>query len=361
MKTKRIALIFSLFLLLSIFLSSCVGGAAASSWPGLTVTADTAYLANGQTVLAIDLAKGEETWRFPTKPIKGAGFYAPPALTEEGSLVVGGYNKTIYGLTNSGQQTWFFDQAKNSFIASPLIANGKIFAPNSDGKLYVLDQNGQNSNSIFESPHSLWAKPVIAEGCLLLAAMDHSVYCLDSQTGEVIWKSVDLGGALVDTPTLGTDGVLYVGTLGNSVVALNVRNGEVVDSFPTEGWVWSSPLLYNGRLYFGDLKGNFYTLDASNLAEVKKITPDIEEKRAIIGRPVVFDNKVYFGSETGKVYAVDPETGELVKTITVGGKIYAAPVVAGELLLVAPNGFDSVLVAFDADGNQRWAFALVKK
>jgi outer membrane protein assembly factor BamB len=33
---------------------------------------------------------------------------------------------------------------------------------------------------------------------------------------------------------------------------------------PTSGWVWGGPALKDGTLYFGDLNGTFYAMDAAN-------------------------------------------------------------------------------------------------
>src|SRR5574341_2699026 len=66
MKSKHFFILFTL-LFLSLSLSACAGGAAtaASSWPGLTVDGETAYLAYNQHVYAINVADGKEKWRFP--------------------------------------------------------------------------------------------------------------------------------------------------------------------------------------------------------------------------------------------------------------------------------------------------------
>lgn len=358
---KRNLLLISIFLALSVLLSACGGTAVASSWPGVSVVGDTAYLAFNASVYAINTQNGQELWRFPSEAIKGAAFYAAPAIAEDGSLVVGGYNKILYGLSAAGQQTWSFAEAKNPYVGSVLVTADRIYAPNGNGTLYALDRNGQKVWE-FKSKHSLWAQPVLKGDCLLVAALDHHLYCLDPQSGEELWKSEDLGGGIVDAPSVGEEDVIYVGTLANTLVSIKATTGEVINVFKAGGWVWSSPLVYEGNLYFGDLNGNFYSIDAATFEQNWAIQPESTvKKRQILGRPLVVDGVLYFGSETGSLFSVDPASGKTLSTRTVDGKLYAGLVAAGDLILAAPSEGASPLVAMDANGTIQWSFTPVAK
>lgn len=359
MNSKRLFPFLFLFLFASLFLSACAGGAVANSWPGITVSGETIYFANGPNVFAINLIDGTEQWRFPTQPIRNAFFYAPPAIDEDGRIYAGGYHKIFYALNEGGQQAWEFDQAKNSYFGSAIVDNGTIYAPNGDGNLFALDASGQILWT-FEAKHGLWADPVMTNQCLIQASMDHKVYCLEKETGDILWETEDLGGAVVTAPSIGPEGELFVGTFGNEVVKLDDQTGEVLDRFETGGWVWSSPLVYEGNLYFGDLNGNFYAIDAQTFEKKWEIQPDTADKRQIIGKPAVFDGKIYFGSESGNLFTINPADGAVLNTRTIGGKLFAGPVVAGDLILLAPNGAEVTLVALDATGTQEWSFVPVK-
>jgi outer membrane protein assembly factor BamB len=69
---------------------------------------------------------------------------------------------------------------------------------------------------------------------------------------------------------------------------------------------------------------------------------------------------LYFASEAGILYAVDAATGNPGWNKTIGGKIYSDLKLDGETILLAPNEFDSILVAVDLQGNNRWSFTPVK-
>jgi outer membrane protein assembly factor BamB len=85
---------FMLFVLVAIFaailLSSCTGRAGLNnSWPGLATDGETAYLASGQYVYAIDLSNGKEIWRYPEKGGTSIQFVAQPVIAPDGTVVIG--------------------------------------------------------------------------------------------------------------------------------------------------------------------------------------------------------------------------------------------------------------------------------
>jgi outer membrane protein assembly factor BamB len=79
----------------------------------------------------------------------------------------------------------------------------------------------------------------------------------------------------------------------------------------------------------------------------------------IVGSPLVSDSTIVVGTEAGNVYFMD-NTGQNARPVSISGKIYATPVAAGTLVLVAPTGGDSLLVALDQSGATKWSFTPAK-
>jgi outer membrane protein assembly factor BamB len=359
MKTT-LFLIVSL-ILLAISLSACSSGDVASSWPGLTIDAEnnTAYMAYNQYVYAIDLTTGMQKWKFPEKGKGGQVFYAAPVLTSDGQLIVGSYNHTLYslnpqtGLANS----WSF-KAKHRIIANPLVIENTIYLPVADGKLYALDSHfNELWSKPFAAKGSIWAQPAPdgACKCFFVASMDHYLYAVDMSSGAALWKR-DLGGALVGTPTKGSDGELYLGSFNSEMFTLDPMTGNIIGQpYKTEGWVWAGPAFSDGHLYFGDLKGNFYVLNTQD--KTSSTTP---VEGAILSTPLVISDTVYVTTSAGYLYTFD-KNGKAVKPpISIDGKLQAPPVVFNDLILVTPVGADSYLIALNSNGNQVWAFPTPK-
>lgn len=344
--------------LFALILAACGGSAAtaASSWPGITVDQGSAYVAYGLHVYAVNLSDGKERWRFPQEADQKASFYAAHALTPDGQLIVGGYNHILYSLDpQSGKENWSFT-ARDRFIGSPLVTDAGIFAPSADHNLYTLDFSGK-LRWTFRTQGALWAQPISDPECtcIYLPSMDHRVYAIDIQSGVERWKTEDLGGAVVGTPAY-VDGVLYVGTFGREMVAIEAQNGHIRWRKPVDGWVWGGPAYRQGMLYFGDLGGSFYAMEATSGEIQWKLQPD----GPIAQSPWLGDEALYFSTEVGSVYAVD-YSGSVLWSQAVGGKLYTTPVLAGDKILVATTGKDEIVFALDKNGTSSWAFVPEKK
>lgn len=363
---RRLPLLVLLIAASAVLLTACMGGGTAiPNWPGMSVNAagDTAYVAYGTHVYAVNTANGAEMWRFPVEANNKITFSAAPAFSTNDQLVVGSYSNTLYGLNlSNGQQAWVFNGATGQYVAQPLVTDQGIFAPAADGNLYALDLAG-NLKWKFETKRPLWATPVLNGDVIYLSALDHHVYALDSKSGRQFWITEDLGGSIAGSPVLGEDGVMYVGIFNNALMALDTQNGKVLWKIATSGWIWSGPLLNEGVLYFGDLNGTLYSVNASTGSLNWSKQLDQSKERAIIDRPLLVGDTLYYCSEVGNFYAVDPASGtpRWTEPKALGGKLYTSPVAVGDQILISIMQGKSLVVALDHNGNQKWAYIPVAK
>jgi outer membrane protein assembly factor BamB len=378
MKISRFLLLSFLLILTASFLSSCTGsGSLPSGWPGLLVNENTGFLANSTRVYSINLENGSLNWKHPLDKAdeKGKGFYAAPVLTGDGKqLIVSGYDHILYSLDpNTGTTQWTFPRTKDDtvkasdrYIGSPLVTSEGIFAPNADGFLYALDLQGNQLWPPFQTSGPLWAQPVTDEKCqcLYISSMDHHLYSVDAATGKQLWQSPDLGAAVVASPIYDENGTLFVGTFGNEMLALDSATGEIKWRYTTANWVWSTAVLKDGKIYFGDLDGFYYALSTTG----NQIWAN-KADGLIVGTPLLKDDLIYFGTENGSVYAVTLEgNGTILKNLnslvlndkTVNGKIYAPILSYGDLLLVTPSESEALLVALTSTGELKWPFVAPK-
>ncbi len=395
-KLLLLAIIFG-----SLFISSCAGGlGTAQNWPGVAADLENGlvYLAYGSHVYFIDLETGREVGRFPAEKDK-RNFFAPPALTGDGSqLIFGDSAGILYSLDASqyrSEPNWTFpsnvtagsgngsngnDSTSNRYIAGSLIQGDRIFAPALNGHLYALNQEGEQvwEFNQFNSDNSeLWASPAIDDdGVLYLPSMDHLIYAIDSNSGELLWKSAEsLGGAIAGTPALNDQSELFAGNLGSLMVRVDTSTGGgVSNGFPANGWIWSGPAYHEGILYYGDMTGAFYAVDTATGEQVWTFSVDgsqpgsgssgilegisPQEKIGIAGTPLVVGEAVYFVSENSKFFALDRNNGVPLRgwPVEVSGNLYTGPVQAGEMILIAQVGTDDLLSAYDLEGKKIWSF-----
>jgi outer membrane protein assembly factor BamB len=354
MRHKKLIILFSL-LATSLLLGGCSGRSTTpSSWPGITVVDNIAYVAFNHHVYGIQTNNGTETTRLPAEPINGSTtFFHQPVVLNDNTLLVGDYKKEIYAFDLANQSgDIFFDQAGGRWIATPLLVDDTIYAPNADNSLYALDTNGQVMWT-FETGDPIWASPVIGEDLLYIASMDNRIYALDTENGMVAWQT-ELEGTVVNAPLLGEDGNLYIGTFNNEVLALDSQTGEILWRFPTEDWVWGTPVLSDGVLYITDLSGKVYAVDTSN----QSILWQYKGNGAISGSVLLHEEAVIFATQGGVLYSLNMEGG-LRWQATVGvedGEFAGTPVATENSILVASMQTEAILYAYNKEGTLQWQF-----
>jgi outer membrane protein assembly factor BamB len=362
---KKLFLI-SLVLLGVVFLSSCSGAVRANTWPGLTASEDTAYLADIDSVYAVNLKDGREAWRFSDKDDNKALFYAPPAITPDGLVIVGSASGKykLYALdpqdmikgekTNSPTAAWTFTEAGSPWVAAPLIVDNLLFAPNSDGNIYILDlSDGQSQKQpvkVVELGGQLWAQPVTDGKRVFVTSIDHSVIAVDIETYNVAWN-IDIPAAIPGGLAVGSDGMLYVGSLASKLEQIDPETGQHKSAFEAKDWLWSAPAVNGDLLYFGDVSGSFYSFNTADAKLDWSIQPD----GAITAGALFHNDLIVLATESGWIYAVDKD-GNPKWSDEVGGKIYTTPVAVGDLTLIAPLETEFHLVALHSDGSPAWKF-----
>jgi outer membrane protein assembly factor BamB len=353
---KNPLFLICLLLALAVVLGGCATGLTASSWPGVTADANTAYLAGGPFVYAVNLETGVELWRFPAKAANATPFYATPMLTPDGQLIVGSFDHKLYSLNpQSGAENWRFELAKDRWIGGVLVTSDTIYATNADYKLYALSFTGTLKwVTPFQADQAIWGSPVSDGSNVYFGTLGRRVYAVNAQTGKQSWVQV-VNGAILGTPVLGLNNSIYVGTYGGMLVALNTINGVIIQQKTASSWIWSGPTQDGSNIYFGDAKGMFYSFPITGTGQpwTKQLNG------TIIGSPLVSGKTIIVGTEAGNIYFLD-NAGQNLQTISITGVIEATPITAGSLILVAPTGGDSALVALDPAGAIKWKFTPAK-
>lgn len=134
-------------------------------------------------------------------------------------------------------------------------------------------------------------------------------YALDLKTGALVWDVALQNGPLPIRNEAGipmvSDGVVYVGgSAAPWVNALDATTGRVIWQQKIYGPVKSAFTMKGGVLYFGDLAGYLWALNAKNGARigVKSLPTSFN-----VGSPIIVGNTLVIGSFTGSVYAIPLE------------------------------------------------------
>jgi len=357
-------------ILIVALLSGCSNVGVASSWPGLSVSEDTGFFSYGTQVFAIDIKNGEELWRFPREADAKEQFFAAPGIGED-RIVVGSYSNLLYSINkNSGAQQWIFDKADDKYIASPLIVEEYVFAPNTDGFLYVLDGDGAISWK-FKTKGPNWTTPVTDGSHVFLASMDHFLYAFNlayspnslvaSDNGETdlleqpLWQ-IDLGAAVVSNPII-KDEIIYVGTIDGKMFAINTANHEIVwvhTYDQSAASIWGTPVILDGALMYGDEKGFLFAISLEDGTPLW--SSPYEAGASLIASGVeIEENKAVFLTDDGKLFTINLDK-EPQPILTLDTVMYASPIFSNGRIVLAPAAKDALFKAVDTEGRVIWNF-----
>jgi outer membrane protein assembly factor BamB len=167
---------------------------------------------------------------------------------------------------------------------------------------------------------------------------------------ERIWR-VGYGGSISSTP-LYYNGVIYFGCADQFVYALDPADGRMRWKFKTEGGIILSYVKeYNGLIYFGSFDHNMYAITA----EGGKLVWKYKTFDKIASTPAFSDGVVYFGGKDHFVYALRADTGQLVWKYKTFDCIISEPAVVGDRLLIV--SYDRNLYCLNKNtGELIWRF-----
>ncbi len=368
MKSNRF-LVFLSLLLLSGLLTAC-SGRTSTNWPGIASDGKYAYLSNGSSVYIVQLSNGKETTvntpdgktqplRFPLQSDNNLLFYAAPAITSDGQLVVGSANQSNESLFSFDPKTaninWTFSGAKGVWLATPLIVKDTIYASGGDGNVYALDSKGNEKWSTSVSAHGVWTSPTTDGTSIFVTSLDHEVAALDAQSGKQQWKAT-LDNSILGSPAVGSDGNIYIGTLSGSLYALKASDGSQLWKQNLNGGIWSTPVIDGDMLYVGTVNGKVGTLYALHTTDGTTAW-STDENSSIIASPLIVGDQIIYVTDGGIVQSLKKADGSANWQKTIDkAQIYTTPILADKLILVAPMQTSEQLYAFDQNGNQKWTF-----
>ncbi len=357
-------------------LAACGSQLANANWPGLSAAENVVYVSFGNGVLAYNVESQSQEWVF--SPIPGRlSFYAAPSI-EDGRILVGDYGASqgflspgvvvsAYALRGgtgaSPDELWAVNNiASDRIVAPPLQVGDRAFVGTADNQVVALDATSGTELWRFETGHSIWGQPSYKDGILFVASLDKKVYALDAENGTEIW-STELGGAISSKVAINTD-LVYVTSFDRQMHALNRSTGEIEWSVIAEDWIWGAPVMGENVVYFSDATGTIYAVDAVN----GTILWTNEVEGTVQTTPTLAGDVLYIASDKENAETGDPIGVLTAMSIEDGGTvlwqqeltipIYTAPVVVADDVIVAVQGTEDLLVAFDKlTGTKKWDIA----
>jgi outer membrane protein assembly factor BamB len=176
-----------------------------------------------------------------------------------------------------------------------------------------------------------------------------SPYDTSGNNGKLNW-SFTTGANVESSPTIDSDGTIYIGSNDDKLYAIN-PDGTEKWNFTTGNNMHSSPAIGSeGTIYFGSDDDKLYALNPDGTEKWSFTTGSSVESSPAIGS----DGTIYFGSSDDKFYALNPN-GTEKWSITTGADVDSSPAVDyNGTIYVGSN--DQKLYAINPDGTVKWYF-----
>jgi outer membrane protein assembly factor BamB len=186
------------------------------------------------------------------------------------------------------------------------------------------------------------------------------VVALDAVNGHLRW-SRNLPSRCESSPLL-DDGKLFFGTENGTVYALRAKTGKLIWSYRAAGAVKASPSLSSGVLYFGDYSGQIQAVRERDGHRLWRSGSGgaLLGSGTFYSTSAVMYGRVYLGNTDGRVYAYDASNGKLDWAVQTGAYVYASPAVTdapgiGPTIYV--GSYDGTFYAIDArSGRIAWHY-----
>ena len=173
--------------------------------------------------------------------------------------------------------------------------------------------------------------PTIVDGKVYVGAhWENKLYCFDALDGTELWNFT-AGSYVFSTPAV-TNGRVYFGSFDRKIYCLDAETGDFIWNFSASNLAWSSPAVVNDRVYVAGGMDVFCLNATGNGDGTTTKIWQYATDGVVYSSPAVVDDRVYIGSNDHRVYCLDAEgSGDGTTTehwnYTTDGSVWSSPAV----------------------------------
>lgn len=221
-------------------------GSAVQSPP--TVVGDTAYVAAGLDLIALDVADGSQRWRNDIATFSDIG--SPAVL--DGEIYIATNRSVLAVNAELGTVDWETRLDVNvGGLGDAVVHGGTVYVPGYGSEAaFALDAGTGDLLWSFHEPRTtVPCVPTVADGLVYVNTGDlreeyATVYAIDTETGDSVWTYEDDSDGFRSSATV-HDGILYIGNWDAELLALDAATGELQwsESLARRGAIASAPVV----------------------------------------------------------------------------------------------------------------------
>ena len=322
---------------------------------------------DNKTFWALNQRDGSVAWNFKVGLDKGKAIFSNPALYRD-TVIFGAYDGSVYCLDKATGKTRWVSLEADWVGSSPAVAYdlGIVFIGleyglfSKQGGIIALDAITGAPIWIDRTHKALThcsPKYIQAHQQVVMGSNDGVVRLYHARTGALHWKFTTFGSANFDTTndysgySKGdvkesfvydqTHDYIIFGAVDGFLYILTRDTGHLVHHFKCASAIFSTPYIYNNRVYFTATDKRLRCIDLNSRSLV--FEKNLDNTR-IFSSPTVLNGKLYVGTNAGKLHELHPDTGaslgyfqaieRITNTLTYNPKTdtYFLPTFANEII-----------------------------
>jgi len=218
-----------------------------------------------------------------------------------------------------------------------------------------LAQTGVASSPLPEKLEKLWevtlgdqivATSAIVGNNVYVPCLSGELFCLNRSNGAKVWtyktvekvESNSFAPGLKSSPTV-TDDTIYLGDEDGVFHAIERSTGKGRWKFETNGEIYSSAAVVDGRIIFGSYDNYLYCLNADGTLAWKYATQGY-----VHCAPAVVEGVTFIAGCDEHLRIIDIKTGEQRSELKLETYLIASPAVVGDMLYVGTYASEVVAV-----------------
>jgi outer membrane protein assembly factor BamB len=226
-----------------------------------------------------------------------------------------------------------------------------VFVNALQGELFTFDviTGGKIGNLKFLGKDCSTAPLILGNDVIFTFAGDkkYSIASYDLVSGKINWRKNY--GDIQTSPIL-YEGFVYFSNLNGNFYKIETATGKIVWKYNTKSPVHSTCAISGNTAVLGNDNGNIMGIDITSGSEKWKI----ETKLPVISTPLISVGNVYIGGDDSNYYSIELETGKVNWKVNLHTKIIAGSAVDGNGNLVTGCVDGSVYSLNSLNGEINW-------
>ena len=261
------------------------------------------------------------------------------------------------------RREWMF-RARHYLEFPPAVAYGRVFIPQQKGRFFAVNAETGRMLWVHHFRRCLASSPVVRDGVIYQTVM-HRLPCrnanrssqrgfvvaLNARTGKTIWR-LDTGAS--ESSPLLHEGRLYFGSWDGHLYCVRARDGKLIWRYRADDELNGAPAFAAGTIFIGSDGGRLHAVDARTGRErwVASAYSRFGRREYFYATPTVAYGRVYIGNTDGTMYAFGAGTGRMLWARHVGTYVYTAAAAWRQRIFIGT--YDGRIMALDAATGDTW-------